>query len=58
MNPTQCHLRSLVRMHEALPTPTLTALSADGERDMLVRLAADVILAYREGQSFPQLGLR
>ena len=40
-------VRNLGRMHETLPTPTLSAISADKERDPLVRIAANVILASR-----------
>tara|TARA_Y100001951_G_C11266563_1_gene255940 strand:+ start:717 stop:998 length:282 start_codon:yes stop_codon:yes gene_type:complete len=57
-NHIQNRFRSLVRMHEALSDAVLRDVSADRDRDMLVRLAADVILASRKGESFPQLGLR
>ena len=40
-------VRNLVRLQETLPTPTLSAISADKERDPLVRIAANVILASR-----------
>ena len=57
-NHIENRFRSLVRMHEALSDAVLRDVSADRDRDMLVRLAADVILASRKGESFPQFGLR
>ena len=56
------YFRSLVRMHKALSSPVLREVFADSDREMLVRVAAGVILESREGrireEAFSSLGLR